>query len=79
MKNQLLRELLGKRVRSVWVQWARTQPNPKPSWLVPWDRLGEPDREVDRLIGEELYRMGWVARELADVPVMPALPPELRD
>ncbi len=54
----MMRELLGKRVRSCWVQWAREQPNPKPSWLLPWDKLSEPDREVDRRIGEELYRIG---------------------
>lgn len=53
-----LREALGRRVRGVWIQWAKEQPNPKPSWLVPWAGLGEPDKEVDRRIGEELYRLG---------------------
>lgn len=50
------REHLGKRVREVWIAWAKTQPHPKQSWLVPWDELAEPDREVDRMIGETLAR-----------------------
>jgi hypothetical protein len=48
------REALGRLVREVWIEWAREQPNPKPSWLVPWDELSERDREVDRRIGERL-------------------------
>lgn len=50
-----LRERLGRRVREVWVTWAREQPSPKPSWLVPWDELGEPDKEVDRRIGAAIW------------------------
>lgn len=50
------RETLGKLVREVWIAWAREQPSPKPSWLVPWDGLAEPDREVDRRIGETVAR-----------------------
>jgi hypothetical protein len=46
------RDQLGRIVRETWVAWAREQPAPKPSWLVPWDDLAEPDREVDRRIGE---------------------------
>ena len=38
-------------VRDEWVKWAREQPNPKPSWLLPWEELTEPEREVDRRIG----------------------------
>lgn len=48
------REELGRLVREVWIEWAKEQPNPKPSWLVPWEDLSEPDREVDRRIGERL-------------------------
>ncbi len=44
-------EELGRLVRDTWIVWAREQPNPKPSWLVPWEGLGEPDRDVDRRIG----------------------------
>lgn len=52
------REELGKEVRKVWLEWARKQPNPKPSWLLPWEELDESQKEVDRLIGEKLYTMG---------------------
>ena len=50
------RNELGRFVREAWVRWARTQPNPKPSWLVPFDELSEPDREADRQIGEAVAR-----------------------
>ena len=53
-----IREELGQLVRQAWVQWALTQPNPKPSWLVPYGRLDEPDKEADRQIGEAVAR--WV-------------------
>jgi hypothetical protein len=55
------RDALGQHVRAVWIAWAREQPNPKPSWLVPWSGLSEPDREVDRMIGEALYKRGFDA------------------
>jgi len=45
-------EALGALVRSVWVEWAREQPNPKPSWLIPWEDLDPGQREVDMRIGE---------------------------
>lgn len=63
-----VREFLGKLVRAEWVKWAREQPNPKPSWLVPWDELGEPDREADRRIGESIWRFSF-ARDVAQPPV----------
>jgi hypothetical protein len=53
-----LRGILGRLVRAQWMAWARKQPNPKASWLVEWESLSEPDREVDRLIGESLYEVG---------------------
>lgn len=59
------RDVLGRLVREVWVAWAREQPAPKASWLVPWDGLGEADREVDRRIGEALARAGAVAEREA--------------
>lgn len=65
-----MRELLGKRVRSIWIQWAQQQPNPKPSWLVRWSGLSEPDKEVDRLIGEELFVEGWNANDSSHIPVI---------
>jgi hypothetical protein len=48
------RDRLGRLVREAWVNWARTQPNPKPSWLVPYDDLSEADKEADRQIGEAI-------------------------
>lgn len=52
-------ESLGRLVRHVWVEWARRQPNPKPSWLVPWEKLAKPDRDVDMRIGAALYERGF--------------------
>lgn len=43
---------LGRVVRQAWVEWAREQPAPKPSWLVPWEDLSEADQEADRRIGQ---------------------------
>jgi hypothetical protein len=57
-EDDCLRDDLGRIVREVWVSWAQEQPNPKASWLVPYDQLNEPDREVDRRIGERLFREG---------------------
>ena len=46
------RDRLGRVVREAWIVWAKNQPDPKPSWLVPYDLLPEPDKEADRRIGE---------------------------
>jgi hypothetical protein len=56
------RDDLGQRVRELWVAWARTQPAPKPSWLVPYDELSEPDKEADRQIGEGIWREAMASR-----------------
>lgn len=61
MTSSLDREALGQKVREVWIQWAHEQSNPKASWLMPWEGLSEPDREVDRRIGEELAAIGAAA------------------
>jgi phage FluMu protein Com len=45
------RDRLGRLVGKLWISWAETQPNPKPSWLVPYDQLSEVDKEADRVIG----------------------------
>lgn len=50
------RDTLGRMVREAWVRWAETQPNPKASWLLPYDELAEPDKEADRQIGEAVAR-----------------------
>ena len=59
-----MREFLGKLVRLEWTRWAAEQPNPKPSWLKPWTELDEPDKEVDRRIGEAIWRFSF-ARDAA--------------
>ncbi len=51
------REKLGQIVRQVWIEWAKEQPNPKYSWLKTWDSLTEPEKEVDRRIGETIWKM----------------------
>lgn len=48
MKNA---EELGRLVRQVWIEWAKEQLYPKPTWLTPWNLLNEPDKDVDRRIG----------------------------
>jgi hypothetical protein len=48
------REDGGKLVRAAWVRWAEKQPNPKASWLAPWEELSEPDKEADRCIWDEI-------------------------
>ena len=53
------RERLGRRVRDLRLMWAREQPSPKATWLLPWDGLSEPDREVDRRIGSALWGDGF--------------------
>jgi hypothetical protein len=53
-EDALDREALGRRVREVWIAWAKTQHEPKASWLLPWEELDERDREVDRQIGEAI-------------------------
>ena len=45
-------EQMGRLVRETWVGWAHEQPDPKPSWLVPWEELDDGQREVDMRIGE---------------------------
>src|ERR1700730_16063496 len=50
------RDELGRLVREAWVRWALTQPNPKQTWLVPYNELEECDKEADRHIGESIAR-----------------------
>lgn len=64
------REALGEIVRGVWIQWAKEQPSLKPSWLVPWEGLSEPDKEVDRRIGVALATVGQGFAGAIDAPVL---------
>lgn len=54
------REFLGRVVREAWIAWAQGQPNPKPTWLVPYDKLAEADKEADRQIGEAVILLSAV-------------------
>lgn len=54
----IIREMCGKVVRQEWIEWAKAQPAPKLSWLVPWEELDEDLKEVDRRIGYKLYLIG---------------------
>jgi hypothetical protein len=68
------RDVLGRVVRDAWVKWAKAQPTPKPSWLVPYDDLSEPDKEADRQIGEALSIYAAPALPEAAAQVAPAEP-----
>jgi hypothetical protein len=51
------RDTVGEIVRRVWVRYARsTNPNAPAHHLIPWDRLDEYNKEVDRQIGEAVFR-----------------------
>lgn len=63
-------DALGRRVREVWIEWAERQPAPKPSWLVPYDELSEPEQVVDRLIGASLWGDGFSQGSLTALNVM---------
>lgn len=52
------RELLGRIVRWEWTEWAREQPDPKPSWLTVWDELDDGQKEADMRIGLALFELG---------------------
>jgi hypothetical protein len=56
-----MREPFGRRLREIWVKWASEQPDPKPSWLLPWDELDEGQREVDMRMGAALWHWGFDA------------------
>ena len=68
---------LGVAVRDAWVTWACSQPNPKQSWLVPYDQLEERDKQADRMIGMQVARWTLImeAARLSDVldPPQPVL------
>lgn len=57
------RNQLGRVVREAWVHWATQQPEPKQSWLVPYDDLSEADKEADRQIGEAVASWTLSRRE----------------
>jgi hypothetical protein len=48
------REDGGKLVRGAWIKWARTQPDPKHSWLIPWEKLSEEEKEAECQVWETI-------------------------
>ena len=48
---------LGRIVRNAWIEWAKEQPNPKPSWLVPYDELNQADKDADIRIGQAVVNV----------------------
>jgi hypothetical protein len=67
------REKLGRIVRATWVECATGQPDPKPSWLLPWEMLDEFQRDADCQMGLDAAREGqaelvrWLRCERADM------------
>src|SRR5260370_5008650 len=78
--KRLDRDVLGRVVRSAWIEWARQQSNPKSSWLVPYEELDEPDKEADRLIGARVaqYVKIVLQTELRDLERLAILDEEQR-
>lgn len=50
-------ETWAEAIREAWVAWAKGQPNPKPSWLVPWDKCDEQTKDADRYIARYLLAL----------------------
>jgi hypothetical protein len=55
--GDLIREELGKAVRSAWVAYCQETGDTKPSHLAPWEELSEWDKEADRRIGAAIAVM----------------------
>lgn len=60
------RETLGREVRRVWIEFCLENGDTKPSHLASWEEMTEPEREVDRRIGEAIARMVLVGIESSD-------------
>ena len=48
------REDGGKLVRKAWLDWCQEQQVTKESWLLPWEKMDDWDREFDRRIWDEI-------------------------
>jgi len=56
--NEKNRDLLGRKVREVWIAYCLEVGDTKPSHIAPYDDLSEVDKEADRRIGEALFFEG---------------------
>lgn len=50
-------ELWAKSIRDAWVAWAEGQTDPKPSWLVPWEKCDKQTKDADRAIARHLLAL----------------------
>ena len=66
--TQQQREMLGQKVRKVWVDYCLRIGDTKPSHIAPWEALSEQDKEADRVIGEALWSVGFTAGVTAMLP-----------
>jgi hypothetical protein len=67
------RERLGWLVRKTWVECVRElMPDPKESWVAPWEELDEFQREADMRIGEAVAgdREAEIRRQLAHIQML---------
>lgn len=72
-----MRDHLGRVVRLAWIRWAKMQPDPKSSWLVPYDELSEPEKEADRQIGQAVIEdINAVRLAFAEKSFVKALTPD---
>lgn len=62
-QDESRRERLGRVLRDAWLAWARRQPCPKPSWLLPWDALPAEHQEVDMCMAEAVLASVLQPRE----------------
>jgi len=73
-----LTEELGKLVRSTWVNWAKSLPLAKQSWLTPWEELDDQQKEIDRLLGKTVWEAALASSNEAYIKFRcrnhPALP-----
>ena len=56
--NTQLRERLGKKVSEIWSGYCKRMGDSKERHLMEWEYLHETDKEIDREIGEILYKLG---------------------
>jgi hypothetical protein len=56
-----LQERLGKRLRELWVEWAKKQEDIRhhADWLTGWDQLDERYKEVDRIMAYDAFLKGY--------------------
>lgn len=61
MQPANLMDRYARAVRTAWLEWAKEQPDQEQhsSWLLPWEKLNERDRDVDRRIADAVIQ-AWL-------------------